>query len=469
MGLDVKYRPKRYADVLGQEATIEVCKNYVRSGRGFQQSYVFCGPFGTGKTTLGRILARALLCKDPQDGEPCDECRSCKQMLAGTCDLFVEVDAATNSGKENIRTILDQVQYGSFSGHRRIYLFDESHELSRQAMDSMLKPLEDTVAGTLDKQLVCIFCTTEPDKMRQAILSRCAQAFQIQLNSPEKIAERLAWVCGQESLEFEEEALKIIAEVKEGHVRDCLKAVETLSLQGKITTDLVRTSLHLAAHGLAQEVLVSLEDEPAVVEAVGKLQETISPAAAYERLAETALLAFKLHLVPKLRVPSYLDRDALQKLGAQHKEFLLVVAERLAERPYRATYTMLLCDLLTLSLQKKGVYPVAGLQLVSSTPQEEQLPQELSKLGDVQEDEPLTSSTGIYISPVARRDRLVKPVDADSSVGEKNVTDTVSVELFRQVFMQIRNELRGHNESGGSSRQPNMGVSGTDLVRGETD
>ena len=125
MSLDTKYRPRTYADVLGQEATIEICKEYVRSGHGFQQSYVFAGAHGGGKTTLGRILARALLCENPKEGEPCDECYSCKSMLEDRSESFLEVDAATNSGKEDVRRITEEAKFGTFSGKRKIYLFDE--------------------------------------------------------------------------------------------------------------------------------------------------------------------------------------------------------------------------------------------------------------------------------------------------------------------------------------------------------
>ena len=127
MGLDTKYRPQRLADVLGQESSVRVLKQIVSQGLGFRQSYLFAGPFGCGKTTLGRILAKSLLCENPNQGEPCLECSSCRDMDAGASDSFVEVDAATNSGKANIQDILEDLQYQSFSGRRKLYLFDEAH------------------------------------------------------------------------------------------------------------------------------------------------------------------------------------------------------------------------------------------------------------------------------------------------------------------------------------------------------
>ena len=126
MALDTRYRPQVYADVLGQQATVSVLKQFVVWNRGYHQSYVFCGQHGSGKTTLGRILARALLCSSAVDGAPCDECESCLLLLrGGTHECFVELDAATKSGKSDIARILEDLSYSTVSGKRRIYLFDE--------------------------------------------------------------------------------------------------------------------------------------------------------------------------------------------------------------------------------------------------------------------------------------------------------------------------------------------------------
>lgn len=128
MSLDTKYRPIDYADVLGQETTIEILQNYVSSGHGFRQSYIFAGPFGSGKTTLARILARALLCDNPKEGNPCNQCPSCQSILDPRKDSesFIEVDAATNSGKDDVAKLIEDIStVGTFSGKRKIYLWDE--------------------------------------------------------------------------------------------------------------------------------------------------------------------------------------------------------------------------------------------------------------------------------------------------------------------------------------------------------
>ena len=146
MSLDTKYRPSTYQDVLGQAKTIKTLKGFISSKSGWRNSYLFAVPYGSGKTTLGRIMARALLCKAPVDGEPCDECSSCRAMLDGSHDSFIEVDAATNSGKADIKKLLEDLKYTSFSGSKKLYLFDESHQLSRDALDALLKPMEENDA-----------------------------------------------------------------------------------------------------------------------------------------------------------------------------------------------------------------------------------------------------------------------------------------------------------------------------------
>ena len=236
MALDTKYRPSSYEDVLGQESAVTVLRQFVKEKRGFHQSYVFCGQHGSGKTTLGRLLARALLCEDPKEGDPCNRCTSCRVFLeGGTHENFEEMDAASKSGKGDLQKIIEDVSYSTFSGKRRIYLFDESHRLSKQALDVLLKPMEDSIEGTEEKQLVCIFCTTEPEKMRSTIFSRCAPAFVIRAVSPHGIAERLALVCDQEGIEYDPEVLPLIAEVTECHIRDALKTVEGISMLGRLS------------------------------------------------------------------------------------------------------------------------------------------------------------------------------------------------------------------------------------------
>jgi DNA polymerase III subunit gamma/tau len=348
MSWDTKYRPLRYEDVLGQGATVRILRQIVKTGRGFHQSYLFTGAYGMGKTTLGRILARALLCKEPVDGGPCNKCRSCEELIrTGNSECFTEIDAATNSGKEGIRKILAKLDYRTFTGGQRIYLFDESHQLSRDALDALLKPLEDTLGASENRKLVCIFCTTEPEKMRATIGSRCGPTFTIREVPTEKIAERLAWVCDQEGAQYEMEALHRVSEGVEGHIRNALKACEMLSLQGGVTAENVRVYLGHDLNNLYLDLLEGLRGELAAsLEALKALFTRVSPAVIYEKLARVCLLAYKRSLGIG-RVPSYWEDERLQKLGSGYGDTLLDLSDLFSFRPRNPTTDMVQCDLLS--------------------------------------------------------------------------------------------------------------------------
>lgn len=369
MSYDIKYRPVNYADVLGQEAIIAILQGYVGQGRGYRQSYLFCGGHGSGKTTLGRILARALLCKNPSEGNPCNECFSCKSMLetGGSAD-FVEVDAATNSGKADVIKLTEEIQYSTFSGRQRIYLFDESHQLSKDALDALLKPLEDNIPGSEDKRLVCIFCTTEPEKMRATVLSRCAPAFVIQPQTPDHIAGRLAQICAKEKVEFEPEMLTLIAEITECHIRDALKAVEGVSMLGAVSKENVTAYLRLDLNDAYIDLLDAIgTDLPAAFEAAKRIMERASPLTCYEKLAEVSMLAFRAWLGES--APSHWGRDRLVALGATKGQSLLGYASRFASRPGHPTAAMLQMDIAHLSYVGGSVIDPAAVLQVQPTQQ----------------------------------------------------------------------------------------------------
>ena len=468
MALDTKYRPLRYEDVLGQEHTVEVLRQIVRSGKGFHQSYVFCGGHGSGKTTLGRILARALLCDDPVNGDPCDECDSCLSILEnGSSDAFFEVDAATNSGKEDVKKITEALQYATFSGKHRLYLFDESHQLSKKALDALLKPMEDAVPGSEDKQLVCIFATTEPEKMRSTIFSRCAPAFTIRSVVPEKIAERLAWVCEQEELEYDQDALVTIAEATKTHIRDALKAVEKISMLGPVNQENVSKALVLNAHFQYVDILANLgKDLTAVGMAVDNLYQWVSPATAYKNLSEVAVLAYRLHLGVG-KAPSYMDAERLDEAGEHHKEFLLAIADHLASRPSQPSKHMLLCDLAHLHHLRAGSYP-----MIAPSPSQAFSAAANPKQGsetpalDTTRSEPVKtdSSLGkVSTDPSSSHVEEIKAPEPKADTGNdingtppKEESQPLGLGLFRTVLRQYVSELLEARKSG-SSRRSNMG------------
>jgi len=483
VSLDTKYRPLRYSDVLGQEATIAVCKEYVRQGHGFRQSYVFAGGHGGGKTTLGRILARALLCEAPVEGEPCDQCLSCTSMLADKSEGFIEVDAATNSGKDHVKRITEEAQFGTYSGQRRLYLMDEAHELSKQAFDVLLKPLEDNIRGTPDKQLICIFCTTEVEKMRPAILSRCAPTFRIRPNTPEEIAGRLAFICDAESIEYEAPVLALIAEVVECHVRDAIKAVEGVSMLGPVNRANVNAYLSLDANELFLDILENLGSDPAtVLTATEQATMIVAPGICYEKMADVCVLAYRLTHVGTATVPSYWDKDRLKAIGEKHKEFLIQFAQKFAERPARPSPSMFACDVSALHQARSGIVVrvqptevmvpsvtqtvaqsvVSSPQTTSESPKPRapapQVPvssvSSPTESGSMQR-ETFVTEMGVSINPAAQKTRRAN--GETNQNGPRGVHTPLSAPQFAEILQRRVHELS--NDDGGSTRRNNLGSS----------
>ena len=444
-----------YGDVLGQEASIDVLRQFVKDGRGFHQSYVLCGQHGSGKTTLGRILARALLCEEPVDGNPCDECHSCTTLLnGGTTECFEELDAATRSGKADVLRITEEIQYSTFSGKRNVYLFDEAHRLSKQALDAMLKPMEDCVRGSEDKQLVCIFCTTEPEKMRNTIFSRCAPAFTIRAVEAEAIAVRLGEVCDSEGIPYEPEALVSVAEICELHIRDALKTIEGVSMLGGVTDANLVRYLGLGANVHILDLLDAIgTDLKKASQAVAELSKIASPSAAYERIADAALTAYRAHLEVG-RIPHRWKKDRIVKIS-ERGSFLLPIANTFSNPPHKPSKHTLMLDV------AEAHHKVLGVSIVPVTvaPQPSVAPSPIlidESVGNVEQKEAKSAavtSTGVWLDPRAIGNGSGRSVSESKTAP---VNGGLSLPVFKSVLQSYLRELDGFQ---GSSRQDNMGGS----------
>ena len=230
-----KYRPIRFDDMVGQEHITKTIKNQIMAGR-IGHAYLFNGGRGTGKTTTAKILARAVNCLNPQNGEPCNECEICKAALAGSLTDIVEMDAASNNSVDDIRAIRDEVNFLPTLAKYRVYIIDEVHMLSTGAFNALLKTLEEPPA-----HVKFILATTEPQKLPATILSRC-QRFDFKKISNENISKRLKFVCDQSKIEITDNALSIISVLSEGAMRDALSILERCLQEGneRIDEDLVK-------------------------------------------------------------------------------------------------------------------------------------------------------------------------------------------------------------------------------------
>ena len=216
------FRPLKFSDMVGQEHITRTLRNQVMSNR-VGHAYLFNGGRGTGKTTSAKILARVVNCLNPQDGEPCNECEICKEILEGSLTDVVEMDAASNNSVEDIRSIRDEVNFLPTKAKYRVYIIDEVHMLSTGAFNALLKTLEEP-----PEHVKFILATTEPQKLPTTILSRC-QRFDFKKIPEPDIIKRLNVICEGADIKIDDEALKVIAVLSEGHMRDAISILERCS------------------------------------------------------------------------------------------------------------------------------------------------------------------------------------------------------------------------------------------------
>ena len=225
-----KFRPQTFEEMVGQEHITRTLRNQIMANR-VGPAYLFNGGRGTGKTTSAKVLARAINCLNPKDGEPCNECEICKAALNGSLTDIVEMDAASNNSVEDIRSIREEVNFLPTKAKYRVYIIDEVHMLSQGAFNALLKTLEEP-----PEHVKFILATTEPQKLPATILSRC-QRFDFKRISNEDIIKRLEIVCKESNIEITKQALNIIASLAEGAMRDALSILERCVQDGENNID----------------------------------------------------------------------------------------------------------------------------------------------------------------------------------------------------------------------------------------
>ena len=219
--LALKYRPMTFDDVMGQEHVVRTLRHAISAKR-IANAYLFIGPRGIGKTTLSRIFAKALNCREPDGIEPCGKCVNCLEIAAGRSLDVVELDAASHNKVEDVHPIVDSVQFPPASSPYKIFIVDECHMLTTAAWNALLKTLEEP-----PPYVKFVFATTEGDKVLATIVSRC-QRFDLRRIQTDQIAERLKYVCGKEGVKAEDDALLAIARGADGGMRDALSSLDQL-------------------------------------------------------------------------------------------------------------------------------------------------------------------------------------------------------------------------------------------------
>ena len=265
-----QWRPQRFSEIVGQEAIVQTLRNAVHAQE-VAHAYLFSGERGIGKTSAARILARAVNCLDPSNGEPCNVCANCSVISANRSLDIVEIDGASNRGIDHIRQLREEVNFVPTDLKRKVYIIDEVHMLTNEAFNALLKTLEEPPPHAM-----FMFATTEPHKVPRTIISRC-QAFDFRRISPQHIADHLATVSESLQVEISGEALSLIAHRANGGMRDALVMLEQVTSYGgtAVTADTVLDMLGLADRAALESFLEAIEshNQAAIMEIIDQLVE----------------------------------------------------------------------------------------------------------------------------------------------------------------------------------------------------
>ncbi len=263
-----KYRPQTFDDVCGQLAVTQTLKTQLVSGK-MSHAYLFTGSRGTGKTTCAKILAKAVNCLNPVDGNPCNCCTACRTIDSGACMDVLEIDAASNNGVDNVRDLRDDAIYSPSQVKMRVYIIDEVHMLSISAFNALLKIIEEP-----PEHLLFILATTELHKVPATILSRC-QRFSFRRISQEDIAARLQYVAYQENIDLDDSAARVLARMADGGMRDGLSLLDQCAsaTAGELTADRVYACLGIAGTQVSGELMgyIAERDTKAALELFNRL------------------------------------------------------------------------------------------------------------------------------------------------------------------------------------------------------
>jgi|TARA_B110000259_G_scaffold183008_1_gene227582 DNA polymerase-3 subunit gamma/tau len=310
--LALKWRPKSFDTLVGQESTVQALSNALNQNR-LHHAYLFNGTRGIGKTTIARILAKSLNCEKGVSSSPCQECSTCLDIDAGRYIDLIEVDAASNTGVDNIRELLENAQYAPSSGTYKIYIIDEVHMLSKNAFNAMLKTLEEPPG-----HVKFILATTEPKKVPITVLSRCLQ-FNLKQMTTENIIAHLRIVLNDEGIDFEESALLIIAKAAKGSMRDALSILDQAIAfsGGAIKAELMFKMLGSIDESILYKILerLSNNDGHALIEISKEMEEkNISFESALDDLSRLIYQISSYQIIPN-QYESHTEKENISELS----------------------------------------------------------------------------------------------------------------------------------------------------------
>ena len=313
-----KYRPRFFADVVDQPQVTVTLKNELTRGR-VAHAYLFTGSRGTGKTTCAKILAKAVNCLNPQNGDPCGECEVCRGLEDGSVLDVVEIDAASNNGVDSIRSLIEESNFTPAAARYRVYIIDEVHMLSVAAFNALLKTLEEPPA-----HVIFILATTEVHKLLPTILSRC-QRFDFRRISPEAIADRLEYVAGEEGAGLDREAALLIARIADGAMRDALSLLDQcLGRDSHVTLETVNRTAGVAARDYLSSLAQAVAERD-ISGALGMIDELYRESKDMSRLCEEMAEYFRgLMLIKTMKDASRLVAASAGEWETMNRQALSV-------------------------------------------------------------------------------------------------------------------------------------------------
>ena len=302
-----KWRPQKFADLVGQEHIKQTIINAIVSER-VAHAYLFAGPRGTGKTSLARLLAKAVNCTDNKSGEPCDKCRNCLAFVQGSFVDLIEIDAASHTGVDDVRDLIEKVSLVPSLGKYKVYIIDEVHMLSKPAFNALLKTLEEPPAHA-----IFVLATTEVHKLLPTVVSRC-QYFDFHYLSIAEVIEQLKKVAAAEQISIADDALQLIAENSEGSLRDALSMLDQASGSGEVKIERAELAklLGVVDSSIIQQLTRAVIDNQAVV-GINLINEVYFKGYDLNQLAKQWMNYLRELLMVKLGNGSLLDRSADDK------------------------------------------------------------------------------------------------------------------------------------------------------------